>query len=117
MYLEGPVANAPNVVKRANGSSLDWSHVAFTMDPQLGKAVTEAFVRLHEEGCIYRSSRLVNWSCTLRSAISDIEVEKVEISGSTLLSIPGYSDKVEFGVLVKFAYCVEDSDEEWLRPA
>ncbi|KAI9583138.1 valine--tRNA ligase [Glossina fuscipes] len=94
------------------GSSLDWSRVAFTMDPQLGKAVTEAFVRLHEEGCIYRSSRLVNWSCSLRSAISDIEVEKVEISGRTLLSIPGYSDKVEFGVLVKFAYCVEDSDEE-----
>lgn len=94
------------------GSSLDWSRVAFTMDPQLGKAVTEAFVRLHEDGSIYRSSRLVNWSCSLRSAISDIEVEKVEISGRTLLSIPGYSDKVEFGVLVKFAYCVEDSDEE-----
>lgn len=44
------------------------------MDPKLCKAVIEAFVRLHEEGTIYRSKRLVNWSCTLKSAISDIEV-------------------------------------------
>jgi valyl-tRNA synthetase len=44
------------------------------MDPKLCRAVTEAFVRLHDEGVIYRSNRLVNWSCTLKSAISDIEV-------------------------------------------
>jgi valyl-tRNA synthetase len=44
------------------------------MDPKLCRAVTEAFVQLHEEGVIYRSNRLVNWSCTLKSAISDIEV-------------------------------------------
>ncbi|SPP72882.1 blast:Valine--tRNA ligase [Drosophila guanche] len=94
------------------GSSYDWTRVNFTMDPKLCRAVTEAFVRLHEEGAIYRSSRLVNWSCTLRSAISDIEVDKVEIPGRTFLSIPGYDEKVEFGVLVKFAYKVEDSDEE-----
>jgi valyl-tRNA synthetase len=48
----------------------------------------------------------VNWSCTLRSAISDIEVEKVELAGRTLLSVPGYQDKIEFGVLVSFAYQV-----------
>jgi len=48
----------------------------------------------------------VNWSCTLRSAISDIEVEKVELGGRTLLSVPGYQDKIEFGVLVSFAYQV-----------
>ncbi len=53
-----------------------------------------------------RSNRLVNWSCTLRSAISDIEVEKVELAGRTLLSVPGYQDKIEFGVLVSFAYQV-----------
>ncbi|XP_068144799.1 valine--tRNA ligase [Drosophila tropicalis] len=94
------------------GSSYDWSRVAFTMDPKLCRAVTEAFVRLHEDGAIYRSSRLVNWSCTLRSAISDIEVDKVEIPGRTFLSIPGYDEKVEFGVLIKFAYKVEGTDEE-----
>jgi len=76
------------------------------MDPDLCRTVVEAFVRLHEEGDIYRSNRLVNWSCTLKSAISDIEVDKVELPGRTLLSIPGYEEKVEFGVLVKFAYRV-----------
>lgn len=44
------------------------------MDPKLCRAVSEAFIRLHDENIIYRSNRLVNWSCTLKSAISDIEV-------------------------------------------
>lgn len=56
------------------GSSLDWDRACFTMDPKLSRAVTEAFIRLHESGDIYRSNRLVNWSCALKSAISDIEV-------------------------------------------
>ena len=76
------------------------------------KAVTEAFVRLHEDGTIYRSNRLVNWSCTLKSAISDIEVDKVELTGRTLRSVPGYKDKVEFGVIIDFAYKIKGSDEE-----
>jgi valyl-tRNA synthetase len=94
------------------GSSLDWERACFTMDPMLCKAVTEAFVQLNDRGLIYRSSRLVNWSCSLRSAISDIEVDKTEIAGRTFLSIPGYADKVEFGVLVSFAYRVEGGGEE-----
>uniref|UniRef100_F6UIU8 valine--tRNA ligase n=1 Tax=Ornithorhynchus anatinus TaxID=9258 RepID=F6UIU8_ORNAN len=96
------------------GSSLDWDRACFTMDPKLSRAVTEAFVRLHDTGVIYRSTRLVNWSCSLNSAISDIEVEKKELSGRTLLSVPGYKDKVQFGVLISFAYKVagSDSDEE-----
>lgn len=56
------------------GSSLDWDRVCFTMDPGFQDAVKEAFVIMHDEGTIYRSNRLVNWSCTLKSAISDIEV-------------------------------------------
>ncbi|XP_063235743.1 valine--tRNA ligase isoform X1 [Bacillus rossius redtenbacheri] len=97
---------------RRLGSSMDWSRACFTMDPKLCRAVTEAFVRLHEEGTIYRSNRLVNWSCTLKSAISDIEVDKVELSGRTLLSVPGYERKVEFGAMVLFAYRVEGEGEE-----
>ena len=97
---------------RALGSSVDWDRACFTMDPKMCRAVTEAFVRLHEDGTIYRSNRLVNWSCTLRSAISDIEVDKVELPGRTLLAVPGYQDKIEFGVIVSFAYRVEDSEEE-----
>uniref|UniRef100_A0A672MX66 Valine--tRNA ligase n=1 Tax=Sinocyclocheilus grahami TaxID=75366 RepID=A0A672MX66_SINGR len=79
---------------------------------KLSYAVQEAFIRMHEEGVIYRSKRLVNWSCTLNSAISDIEVDKKELAGRTLLPVPGYKEKVEFGVLVSFSYKVEGSDEE-----
>ncbi|XP_063993363.1 valine--tRNA ligase isoform X1 [Diachasmimorpha longicaudata] len=96
---------------RRLGSSLDWSRACFTMDAKHSRAVMEAFIRLHEQKVIYRSNRLVNWSCTLKSAISDIEVDKVELTGRTLLSIPGYNEKVEFGVLVHFAYEVESSEE------
>eukprot|EP00064_Thunnus_orientalis_P014842 superscaffoldBa00002643_g14889 len=108
------------------GSSLDWDRACFTMDPKLSYAVQEAFIRMHDEGVIYRSKRLVNWSCTLNSAISDIEasynytffltfsylVDKKELTGRTLLPVPGYKEKVEFGVLVSFAYKVDGSDEE-----
>lgn len=97
---------------RKIGGSFDWSRACFTMDPKLCKAVTEAFVRLHDEGIIYRSNRLVNWSCALKSAISDIEVDKVELNGRTLLSIPGYDKKIEFGVLVSFAYQLFDSEDK-----
>ena len=97
---------------RSLGSSVDWDRAVFTMDPKMSKAVTEAFVRLHDDGTIYRSNRLVNWSCTLRSAISDIEVDKVELAGRTALAVPGYKEKIEFGVIVSFAYKVEDSSEE-----
>lgn len=98
---------------RMMGCSADFDRATFTMDPKMSRAVTEAFVRLHDEGLIYRSHRLVNWSCTLRSAISDIEVDKKELAGRTLLPVPGYKDRVEFGVLVSFAYLLEgDSGEE-----
>lgn len=58
------------------GASVDWSRERFTMDPMLGKAVTEAFVTLHQRGLIYRDTRLVNWCCKLNTAIADIEVHK-----------------------------------------
>lgn len=59
---------------RFMGSSVDWSREAFTLDNNGVRAVTEAFVRFYEDGLIYRDSRLINWSCALQSAISDIEV-------------------------------------------
>uniref|UniRef100_A0A915CLQ9 valine--tRNA ligase n=1 Tax=Ditylenchus dipsaci TaxID=166011 RepID=A0A915CLQ9_9BILA len=94
------------------GASVDWDRHVFSMDPKVVRAVTEAFIRLREKGLIYRSNRLVNWSCTLRSAISDIEVDKKELSKGTFLKVPGYEGNVKFGVLVSFAYAVENSEEE-----
>ena len=67
---------------RRMGASLDWSRERFTMDAGLSTAVTEVFVRLHEEGLIYRGKRLVNWDPVLHTAVSDLEVVSEEEQGS-----------------------------------
>ncbi|MDO3382228.1 valine--tRNA ligase [Gilvimarinus algae] len=67
---------------RRLGSSLDWSRERFTMDDGLSEAVKEAFVRLYDDGLIYRGKRLVNWDPALHTAISDVEVENHEEKGS-----------------------------------
>ncbi|MFN5745253.1 MAG: valine--tRNA ligase [Methylococcaceae bacterium] len=67
---------------RRLGSSVDWSRERFTMDEGLSRAVQEAFVRLYDEGLIYRGKRLVNWDPTLHTAISDLEVQSEEEKGS-----------------------------------
>lgn len=92
---------------RRLGASLDWSRECFTMDDKRSKGVTEAFVRLYKLDRIYRDVRLVNWDCVLRTAVSDIEVDYIEIKERTLLKVPGYDRPVEFGVLKKFAYPLE----------
>ena len=67
---------------RRMGDSVDWSREYFTMDPKLSKVVTETFVKLYEQGLIYRGKRLVNWDPVLQSAVSDLEVESAEEDGS-----------------------------------
>lgn len=66
---------------RRLGSSVDWSRERFTMDDGLSQAVKEVFVRLYDEGLIYRGKRLVNWDCKLKTAISDLEVENRDEKG------------------------------------
>ena len=66
---------------RRLGSSVDWSRERFTMDEGLSEAVREAFVRLHDDGLIYRGKRLVNWDTRLHTAISDLEVENHDEKG------------------------------------
>jgi len=66
---------------RRLGVSVDWSRERFTMDEGLSKAVLEAFVRLYEEGLIYRGNYLVNWCPATQSAVSDLEVENKEVDG------------------------------------
>ncbi|NEN75225.1 valine--tRNA ligase [Pelistega sp. NLN82] len=67
---------------RRLGSSADWSREYFTMDEQMSAGVIETFVRLYEQGLIYRGKRLVNWDPVLGTAVSDLEVESVEEDGS-----------------------------------
>jgi isoleucyl-tRNA synthetase len=67
---------------RRLGYSVDWKRERFTLDPGLNKAVVEAFLRLHEQGLIYRGEYLVNWCPASGSAVSDLEVEMKEVEGS-----------------------------------
>ena len=64
------------------------------MDNQLSQSVAEGFTELFDKNLIYRANRLVNWSCTLKTAISDIEVEYEDIEGKKLLNVPGYDKPV-----------------------
>jgi valyl-tRNA synthetase len=104
---------------RCLGSSVDWSRERFTMDEMLSKAVVEAFNQFHEKGLLYRADRLGNWSCALKSAISDIEVDYLELEGRTFLEVKTHKGnpndpkgRYEFGTLTSFAYPVENSDEQ-----
>ena len=80
--------------QRVLGCSADWSRSKFTMDADLSAAVREAFVRLHEDGLIYRATRLINWCSDCRTALSDLEVENEESNGE----------------LYEFAYLVNEGD-------
>ena len=79
------------------GCSLDWERLKFTMEPGYSAAVIEAFVRLHEEGLIYRARRLINWCVSCRTALSDLEVEH---------------DEGRQGELYEFAYPLADGSGE-----
>ncbi|MEI6805036.1 MAG: valine--tRNA ligase [Myxococcaceae bacterium] len=78
------------------GASADWSRHKFTLDPDLSHAVNEAFVRLWNEGLIYRGERLVNWDPGTQTALSNEEVDHITRKGE----------------LFKFAYKIKDSDEQ-----
>ncbi|WP_183751272.1 valine--tRNA ligase [Pseudochelatococcus contaminans] len=67
---------------RRLGASCDWSRERFTMDEGLSRAVRRIFVRFHKDGLIYRDKRLVNWDPRFQTAISDIEVEQIEMKGN-----------------------------------
>ena len=116
---KGEYGNRITTQLRKLGSSVDWSRERFTMDDMLSKAVIEAFNRFHEKGLLYRANRLGNWSCALKSAISDIEVDYIDLEGRTFLEVKTHKGnpndekgRYEFGTLTSFAYPVEDSDEQ-----
>lgn len=93
------------------GVSLDWDRAVYTMDENMCDSVSEAFIKLFDAGLVYRKMSLVNWCCELQSAISNIEVEHLELEGPIDLRIPGYEQPVTFGKIYDFAYEVCESDE------
>jgi len=95
---------------RRLGCSVDWDRTVFTLDGKMVRAVNEAFKRLYKSGHITRNKRLVNWSCKLNSAISDIEVDHEDLTGRKSLQVPGYDKRIEFGIIETFAYEVYSQD-------
>jgi valyl-tRNA synthetase len=83
---------------RRLGASCDWSRERFTLDEGLSAAVRKVFVTLHKQGLIYRDKRLVNWHPGLQTAISDLEVENVEVNGH----------------MWRFRYPIEGTDGEYI---
>ncbi|MGI9355236.1 MAG: valine--tRNA ligase [Rhizobiaceae bacterium] len=95
-----------NQLKRL-GASCDWSRERFTMDEGLSEAVLEVFVRLYEEGLIYKDKRLVNWDPVFQTAISDLEVENIEIDGHMW----HFKYPLEGGATYDFVETDEDGNE------
>ena len=93
------------------GISVDWTRERFTMDDDYRKEVTENFVTLHEQGLIYRANKLVNWCTKLNTAVSNIEVDNIELEGRKILSVPGYEKGIAFGELTTFKYEIDGSTE------
>lgn len=74
---------------RRLGASMDWDQSFFTLDDTRSQAVKSAFIQLFKDGLVYRDTRLVNWCCALETVISDIEVDYEDITGRTMLNVPG----------------------------
>ena len=103
--------------------------MSYVPSQMLSTAVIETFCRLHEDGILYRANRLVNWCVRLNTTLSNLEVrsyinklwnlswsvkiqvEQKQLTGRTLLNVPGYDakEKFEFGVITSFAYPIENS--------
>lgn len=99
---------------RSVGCSVDWTRAYFSMDDNCSHAVRHAFCKLWEDGLIYRATKMINWSCKLKTALSEIEVDYIDIEKRTKMAVPGHraDRKYEFGVLTSFGYKVEGSDEQ-----
>ena len=104
--------NKINTQMRRLGTALDWKRASFTMDEARSRGVKKAFVDLHRRKLIYRANRLVNWSCHLKTAISNIETESWEVTKPVKKNIVGHEGYYEFGVLHDFAYKVKGDESK-----
>lgn len=91
------------------GVLVNYDKEFYTLSEDMAAAVSETFVRLYENGYIYRDSKMIGWSPYLQSTISDIETKHLTINGKTFLKVPGHSESVEFGVLHEISYPLQNS--------
>jgi valyl-tRNA synthetase len=102
------------------GASLDWSREFFTLDHPRARAVVVAFRSLFNDGLLYRANRLVNWCPHLKTALSDIEVDVLQLDGPTSVTLPRSSSsprEVELGWIETFAYPLADVPGQALHVA
>lgn len=102
-WKEDRVKNITKQLKQL-GASLDFSKQYYTLSTEMSRAVKEAFIKLHDDGIIYRAHKIVNWSYHLKSTLSDIEIDWLHLAVPTKIEVPGYPEPVEFGTMHKFAY-------------
>lgn len=94
------------------GAALDFTKEFYTLSDQMSHAVKEAFIRLFEQGVIYRKRAIVNWSYFLNSTLSDIEIDWLHFDQPRKITVPGREQPVEYGTLHSFAYPLENGDGE-----
>jgi len=99
------------------GVSFDVTNTYFTMDEKRSSAVTHAFVELFDKNILYRSERIVNWCCTLKTAISDLEIDDLEVNTPTFLHVPLHKGKYEFGTITHFSYPLKDDPSKKIEIA
>ena len=94
---------------KALGVTWNWKEEFFTLDGPRSHAVTEAFVKLHQDGHIYRAKRMIHWCPHLQTALSDIEIDEKQLLERTPIVVPGHASPVLMGVMYRFKYKVEIS--------
>lgn len=108
-WKEKSGGNILNQMRRL-GVSVDWDRQMFSMDERMGEAVNEAFIRMVKSKKIFRANRLINWDCTLCTAVANIEIDYIELEKRKRLEMPGYDKPVLFGAMWYFIYKVGDED-------
>ncbi|KAI8869988.1 valyl-tRNA synthetase [Ramicandelaber brevisporus] len=94
-----------NKQHRRLGASMNWDMEYFTLDTTRSKSVTDAFVKLFDDGLIYRAERMVSWCTHLQTVLSDIEVDRYELTkGPEHIQLPGRSEKLLVGMMYTVAY-------------
>lgn len=95
------------------GASADWDRVSFTLDPSINEAVEASFIKLFDDGLITRSNRLSNWCGKLKTSLSDLEVDTMEVAPMSMLEAHNHpkGKKYLFGCLTKVAYPIDGGAE------
>ena len=105
--------SSTNIIEQLSrfGLSVNWNALYFTLDPQKNHFVSQAFIKLFNDGLIYRDNRMIHYCPFLQTTLSDIEIEHREIQGGQHVVLPGRQTPVTMGILYAIKMTVADSSE------